>query len=97
KQRLWAVARSLVDQPRSTTDGASDGEPRVAAALRTRHRRDTGQRWQARGSTDASRTPGLVGRRFHEEWLDVEAAAPADHDLKRLPAVVSSACRRGNL
>ncbi len=42
---------------------------------------------------DPSRAAGLVGRGLHEERLDDEAAAPADHDLQRLPAIFPPAGR----
>ena len=96
-QRLPAGIRALAHQPRSSADCPRHGEPGVAAALRTRHCRDARQLWEAGGCTDASRTAGLVGRRLHATWLDAEAIAPPDHDVQRLPAVVSSAGRRGNL
>ena len=85
-----AFARWLTSRE-SSADGARLHQPGLATTLWARHRRDTRQLWQTRRRTDPSRAAGLAGGGLHEERLDDETAASADHDLQRLPPIFKPA------
>ena len=60
-------------------------------SFRAGHRGHAGQFRQDGREADASGTAGLAGGRVHEARLELQADAPADHDVGRL-----SRCRRNS-
>ena len=71
--------------PRRTRAGQSG----LAASLRPRPGRDARRLRRAGLTADASRAARLAGRRAGRFRLEPETAAPADHELDDLPAIVA--------
>ena len=73
---------------------AAAGQPDLDAPLRPRAGRDARRLRRAGQPADAPGAPGLAGRRAGPTGLEPEADAPADHDVRGLPAVVAARAGR---
>ena len=81
-------AGALVDAPRPSALCARDGQPNLAASLRSRHRRHAERLWPDGRIGHAPRAVGLAGRRVRRAPLQHEGDAPAAGALNRISTVV---------
>jgi len=89
------VAGAVADQRRQPADGARDGQPRLAVALRPRAGADGQRLRHRRRAADAPRAARLAGGALRRRRLAPETAAPANRPLRRVSDLGGGAGRGG--